>query len=127
MEDDIFVGKRILIVEDDADSYAFLAAVLEDTLAQLIHVDNGLDAVEICQNINPDVVLMDIRLPKMNGYEAIKHIIALQPNKCIIAVTANAFPEDRQKCLQLGCKEYLIKPINANLLMKTLKKYLKKY
>ncbi len=125
MDNDIFVGKRILIVEDDPGSYEYLVALLEGTSAQLIHVDNGLDAIEICQNINPDVVLMDIRLPKMNGYEAIKRIIALQPNKCIITVTANAFADDRQKCLQLGCKDHFSKPVDGDLLLKSLRKHLK--
>jgi CheY-like chemotaxis protein len=125
MDDNIFVGKRILIVEDDAASFEYLAAVLECTGAQIIHVDNGMDAIQICMNINPDVVLMDIRLPKMNGYDAIEQIIALQPNKCIIAVTANAFPEDRQKCLKVGCNAYLTKPIDSETLMNTLKNYLK--
>ena len=124
MNKDLFIGKRILIVEDDTASFVYLREVLSDTSAHLIHVDNGIDAIEICSQINPDVVLMDIRLPKMDGYDAIVQIIALQPNKCIIAITANGLPEDRQKCLGLGCKEYLSKPVDSDLLMRTLTKYL---
>lgn len=126
MDDYDFTGKRILIAEDDQESFKFLQELLEDTHAQIIHVDNGLDAIELCRNMNPDVVLMDILLPKMNGYEAIEKIVALQPSKCIIAITAFAFAEDRIKCLQLGCKNYISKPIDIDVLMNTLQKCLRK-
>jgi signal transduction histidine kinase len=119
-----FQGKKLLVVEDDPTSFKLIKAVLEETHIQIIHADNGLDAVQMCLEINPDLVFMDIQLPKMNGYEAVKNIRIKQPNLHIIAVTANAFEADRQRCLSIGCNDYLSKPINKELLINTMRRFL---
>ena len=119
-----FKGKQILLVEDDQTSYLLIKAVLEEIGAKITRVDNGLDSIQMCKDLNPDLVLMDIQLPKMNGYDAVKNIRLTQPNKIIIAITANAFEEDRQKCMAIGCNDFLAKPVSKDLLINTIAKYL---
>jgi signal transduction histidine kinase/ActR/RegA family two-component response regulator len=116
--------KQILVVEDDLTSYLLIKALLEELGAKIIRVDNGLDSIQMCKDLDPDLVLMDIQLPKMDGYEAVKNIRLTQPNKIIIAVTANAFEGDRQKCLDIGCNDYLSKPVSKDLLIETIIKHL---
>ena len=119
-----FKGKRLLVVEDDPTSFKLIKAVLEETQIQIEHADNGLDAVQMCLDMNPDLVFMDIQLPKMNGYDAVKNIRVKQPDLLIIAITANAFEADRQRCLNIGCNEYLSKPVSKDLLITTMIRFL---
>jgi CheY-like chemotaxis protein len=118
-------NKEILIVEDNADSYIFLQDTLSFTGAKIIYVENGEDAIRICkENNHIDVVLMDIQLPNMNGYEACKKILKFRHDLPIIAQTAYALSGDKLKCLDAGCCDYLTKPIEVDILLKTLDKYL---
>lgn len=109
-------GKRILVVEDDIYNFNFIEAILEETKAKLIHVDNGLEAVEVCQKINPDLILMDIQLPLMNGFDAIEKIRSILPKMKIIVLTANGFGVERKKYLEIGCSDYLFKPVTKEKL-----------
>jgi CheY-like chemotaxis protein len=119
-----FKSKKLLVVEDDPTSFQLIKAVLEETEIQILHADNGLDAVQMCLDLKPDLVFMDIQLPKMNGYDAVKNIRLKQPELFIIAITANVFETDRQRCLDIGCNDYLPKPVSKDLLLNTLAKYL---
>jgi CheY-like chemotaxis protein len=76
--------------------------------------------------MKPDMVFMDIQLPKMNGYDAVKNIRINQPELLIIAITANAFEADRQRCIDIGCNDYLSKPVSKDLLISTMIRYLNK-
>ncbi|MBN2173258.1 MAG: response regulator [Bacteroidales bacterium] len=118
-------GKTALIVEDDEMSFIYLKEVLRSTNIQIIHAGNGLEAVEMAEK-NPeiDIVLMDIKLPEMDGYEATKRIKDIRKNMPVIAQTAYAMLDDQEKILQVGCDEYISKPINRRKLLTTMDAYL---
>jgi CheY-like chemotaxis protein len=122
-----FSDKVILIVEDDLISYQFIEALLQGTDAKFIHAKNGEDAIEICKIMpNIDLVIMDMRLPFIDGYEATKEIKAMKPNITIIAQTANVMSDDRTKCLSVGCDDYLSKPLDPDEFLRSVAHYLKK-
>lgn len=116
-----FPRKTILIAEDDETSFAYLSKVLEKEQFNLLHAVNGEEAVQFVKN-NPEIdfVLMDIRMPVMNGFEAAKLIKAMRPDLRIIAQTAYAFSQEREEILASGCDDYLSKPIDTLKLKKLL-------
>jgi PAS domain S-box-containing protein len=104
--------KVILVVEDDEVNFKFIEAVLQDTSAQVLHARNGFQAVELCKSINKiDLVLMDIRMPEMDGYEATRQIRQFNRNVPIIAQTAFVLENELDKCRQVGCNDLITKPI----------------
>ncbi len=108
----------ILVVEDDEVNYLFLQTVLAKNNLETIRALNGVEAVEICStNKSIDLVLMDIKMPFMNGYEATRRIKKIRPDLPIIAQTAYAMQEDRKKAMQAGCDGYISKPIITTELM----------
>ncbi len=116
--DNIFLGKTILIVEDELYALEFLKYILEPTKANILHASDGLQAVDLCKNnLNIDIVLMDIQLPKLNGLLATKEILKTRPDLPIIAQTANAFHSDEKKSKEVGCVDYISKPINEEQLI----------
>ena len=121
----IWKGKTILIAEDELVNYMFLEVLFEETGATLIHAADGrmaIDAVKANPNIN--IVLMDIKMPNINGLEATKQVKAMRPQLPVIAQTAYAMQDDEYKALQAGCNAYISKPIDANKLISLMKKYL---
>jgi CheY-like chemotaxis protein len=118
-------NKIILIAEDDEVNYHFLEAVFADTQAQLIHVNNGTQAVEICKTIAKiDIILMDIKMPEKSGYEAIKEIKKFRKDIPIIVQTAYTQKEDKEKYVAAGCNDYISKPIDIELLISKMSKFL---
>ena len=117
----------ILIVEDVESNYLYLNAVLTKLDAQIDWVKNGLEAVNYAKE-NPDVdlILMDLQMPEMNGYDATREIKKIHPEIIIIAQTAFAMSDDRTKALEAGCDDYLAKPIRSKDLLDTVNKYLNK-
>lgn len=113
-------GKKILIVDDDARNIFVLASALEDFNAEIIVAENGEQALTRLQENNIDLILMDIMMPVMDGYEAIKSIRSKDGygNVPIIAVTAKALKDDREKCLAAGANDYITKPIDHDALIK---------
>ena len=87
----------------------------------------GVESVEICRN-NPDLdlILMDIRMPEMNGYEATRQIRQFNKDVVIIAQTAFGLSGDREKAIEAGCNDYIAKPINKDELLSLIQKYFKK-
>jgi PAS domain S-box-containing protein len=114
---------KILIAEDDESSEKLLTEIFKKYCKEEIHVRNGLDAVETCRN-NPDIdlILMDIQLPEMNGYEATREIRKFNKSVLIIAQTAYALPGDRELTLKAGCNDYISKPIDKRLLKEIIQK-----
>lgn len=108
---------NILIVEDDLNNYLFLEQLLKKTKATLHHVVNGEEAVRFVENNTVDLILMDIMMPIMNGYEATREIRKFNKNLPILAQTANAMVEDKQKSLDAGCNDYVSKPVNKKVLL----------
>ncbi len=121
----IWKGKTILIAEDEIVNYMFLEVLFEETGAVLIHAADGRQAIDAVK-ANPDIniVLMDIKMPNINGLEATKQIKAIRPQLPVIAQTAYAMQDDEYKALQAGCNDYISKPIDANKLISLMKKYL---
>ena len=121
----IWKGKSILIAEDEIVNYMFLEVLFEETGAVLIHAGDGLQAIDAVKT-NPDIniVLMDIKMPNINGLDATKQIKAIRPQLPVIAQTAYAMQDDEYKALQAGCNDYISKPIDANKLIGLMKKYL---
>jgi PAS domain S-box-containing protein len=121
-----FTKKTILIVEDVAYNQEYLREILNDTNATLIFADNGVSAIEEFRlHTAIDLVLMDIRLPDINGLELTKNMIKERNNIKIIAQTAYASSDDQSKCMEAGCIDFVSKPISKNLLLNMLNKYLK--
>jgi two-component system, cell cycle response regulator DivK len=118
--------KKILIAEDEETNYLFIEAILEDTKAELIWAKNGLEAVEKFKNNEIDLILMDIKMPEMDGLTATAKIREICSSVPIIAQTAYAMSEDKNKCLSAGCDDYLTKPINHKLLLVTIDRFLSK-
>ena len=96
------------------------------SVKKFLHAITGVEAVEACRN-NPDLdlVLMDIRMPKMNGLEATQQIRQFNKDVIIIAQTAYAFSGDSEKAIEAGCNDYISKPINMTLLYDLMKKHFK--
>jgi PAS domain S-box-containing protein len=118
-------GKTILIAEDEKTNYYLLENIIKPTNAQIIWVKNGMDAIEVCtSNNNIDLVLMDIKMPDMNGLEATKRIRKLRKTLPIIAQTAYAMPNDEDNCLRAGCNDYLAKPIGIDEILMKINKYI---
>ena len=103
---------RLLVAEDNPSNYKLVEVLLRRDY-DLLHAWNGEEAVALFADCRPDLVLMDINMPVMNGYEATAEIRKLSESVPIIAVTAFAFASDEQKVLQSGFDGYMAKPINA--------------
>ncbi len=117
-------NNTILIAEDDDTSYALLEMILNKAQLDVIRAINGLEAVEISRNQNNiSCILMDIKMPVMNGIEATKQIKVFRPDLPIIAQTAYAFNTEREQVMAAGCNDYLTKPISKQLLMHLLDKH----
>jgi len=120
---------RILIVEDNEINYLYIDALLENLKieCEILHAKNGKEAVEFCKNNTEiEIVLMDIKLPIMNGYEATKQIKKLFPNIPVIAQTAYSTIEERKQVFLAGCDDFISKPINIEEFKEIINKYLKK-
>jgi len=119
---------KILIAEDDETSEIMLSIEVEKFSREILKVENGFEAVEICRN-NPDIdlILMDIQMPVMNGYEATRQIRKFNNEVVIIAQTAFAQSGDREKSIAAGCNDYISKPINKAELLTLIQKYFNKY
>jgi CheY-like chemotaxis protein len=104
----------VLITEDDEISYKYIELVLSrKTNINIIWAVNGKQAVEYCQLYEHiDIILMDIQLPDIDGYEAARQIKTFRPNLPIIVQSANAYNDEWEKCLATGCDAYVSKPID---------------
>jgi PAS domain S-box-containing protein len=119
-----FCNKTMLIVEDDKYNADYLIEILNDTGLDIIHTFYGIEAVQIATTRKIDIVLMDIRLPDIDGYLATQLIRKNNPNVKIVAQTAYASQEDKEKAIFAGCNDYISKPILSELLLPIIKKQL---
>ena len=121
-EDNLINNLKILIVEDDLASETYITIVVKNFSKEILVVRNGVEAVETCHD-NPDLdlILMDIKLPKMDGYEATRQIREFNKDVIIIAQTARALTGDREKAIEAGCNDYISKPISKALLIELIK------
>ncbi|MCX6269965.1 MAG: response regulator [Bacteroidetes bacterium] len=111
-------GCKILIAEDEQLNFELLKIYLEDTGALISNAENGKETIDtFMANPDIDIILMDIKMPVMNGYEATRIIKKIDPRVIIIAQTAYALPADRKFALEAGCNDYLSKPIRREELL----------
>lgn len=115
---------KILIAEDDAISKLLISKAISKFANEIIEVSTGIEAIEVClKNPDIDLILMDVNMPEMNGYEASKQIRMFNKEVIIIAQTANAFANDEKEALEAGCNDYISKPINMIVLKELLQKH----
>ena len=120
-------GSKILVAEDDDTNFFYLNALLvRETQATILHASNGIEAINHFKN-NPDIklILMDIKMPEMDGFEATRQIRLLSSRVPIIAITAYAMSGDEDRILAAGCDSYLSKPINRKSLFEKIEEYMK--
>jgi len=123
---EILKGVSVLIAEDEALNVDYLKSLFKDLPVETNYVEDGKAAVKAMdENPNIDIVLMDLRMPIMNGYEAAKEILKKYPKAQIIAQSAYAMKSDKEKALELGFVDFLSKPFNKNDLINKLVKWVK--
>jgi two-component system cell cycle response regulator DivK len=117
--------KKVLVVEDVDMNRELMVQLLEDNY-EVIEAVNGLEGVEAAKRERPELILMDLSLPVMNGWEATRRLKADPELKSIpvIALTAHAMKGDRETALAVGCDDYLVKPLDEDELMEKMAKYL---
>ena len=128
MGNEFLIGKKILIVEDDLSSRLYLNKVLEKTGVILLNAGDGQEAIDLAvSNPDIDIILMDIQLPVMDGYASTRKIKEFRENVIIIAKTAYGLLDERDKIIDAGFNDYLIKPIfSQNLIQKLIDNLTKK-
>jgi CheY-like chemotaxis protein len=121
-------GRRVLIVDDDIRNIFALSSVLEDYGMDIKTADNGREAIALAQKGDLDVILMDIMMPEMDGLETTKEIRKIPTCKDlpIVAVTAKAMKDDRERCIEAGAWDYLSKPVDRQQLLTVLKAWLQR-
>ena len=115
----------ILIAEDNAANYKLCEAILKNQY-EILHAWDGEEAVELFDHLSPKLILMDINMPKLGGYEAMQKIRKKSQSVSIIATTAYVLAEDKEKLLESGFNDYISKPIDADQLKEMISKELKK-
>jgi len=125
----VFHSKKILLVDDDMRNLFALSKILKERGMEIVKAENGTNALEMLE-MHPDIdlVLMDIMMPEMDGYEAMKRIRSQMKfkNLPLIALTAKAMKDDKQKCIDAGANDYITKPIDAERLLSLMRVWLSK-
>lgn len=114
--------KRILVAEDNDSNFILMTYILKKKY-EIARAKDGKEAVEMAETGEYDLILMDIKMPNMNGLEATAAIRKRDANIPIFALTANAFDTDRDDALAIGCNEFIPKPVNAELCLKKIAEY----
>jgi len=119
--------KKILVVDDNQDSRELVVKVLKNKGYEMVEAIDGEEAVEKAVAERPDLILLDISIPKLNGYEVTRILKGREEFKDlpIVALTAHAMKGDRAKALEAGCEGYISKPINVRELPAQIKSFLK--
>ncbi len=118
--------RKILVADDIWENCMVMTNILQPLDFDILEAKDGLDCLEKARIFEPDVILLDMRMPVMNGFETTRQSRQIDSlkNAVIIAVTASAFKEDREKCLAAGCNDFIAKPINATELLELLRNHL---
>ena len=117
--------KKILVIEDNENNLYLIRFILEKNGFEVLEARTGLSGVELAVKEKPDLTLMDIQLPDINGFEATRRIRASEANGeiPIVALTSYALVGDREKALEAGCTGYIEKPINPETFITEIKKF----
>ena len=114
---------KILLAEDGKDNQRFISAMLRKAGAEVAIAENGRIAVEMVRDQQFDLILMDMQMPELDGYAATSRLRSQGHEGPIVALTAHAMADDRAKCIQAGCTDYLVKPIDRRKLIETVARY----
>ena len=123
MPDSRLKNIKVVAVDDNADSRKLLQAILERSSAEAAVVSSAREALAAIKNIRPDVLICDLAMPKMDGYELLENVRNLEPELGrlpMIAFTAAASNEDRARTLRAGFKAHIVKPVDPNKLVTTI-------
>lgn len=117
--------KTILLVEDNEDNLVVYRTILEHVGYNVIEARDGEEGVSRAQQHLPDLILMDISIPKLDGWEATQRLKGIEETRGIpiIALTAHALEEDRQKAVQVGCDGYLAKPVEPRRVVQEVERF----
>jgi CheY-like chemotaxis protein len=115
--------KRILIAEDNDSNYLLMTYVLRNHY-EMLRAENGRDAVMMVDSLPVDLVLMDMKMPYINGLEATRQIKAKHPKLPVFMVTANVFDVDQESAKEAGCDAFIPKPIRSESLMDKIKEFI---
>ncbi|MCK6580255.1 MAG: response regulator [Anaerolineae bacterium] len=120
------MSKRVLVVEDNADNMTLMCDILEAFGYATVKARNGAEGVAAAEREIPDLILMDLSMPQMDGWTATRQIKALPALRAIpvIALTAHAMLGDRDRAMEAGCDDYITKPISLRSFSETIRKYL---
>ena len=119
-----WTGKTILIAEDEENNYRYFKMMISKTQANVLRAENGIEAIKICREKTIDLVLMDIKMPEMDGLEATKIIKKDIGDIPIIALTAFAMENDEKMSIEAGCDAYISKPISGQKFMILINRFL---
>lgn len=119
-------NNKCILVAEDVDSNYMLVKAFIGKIYTLVRANNGVEAVEQFKECNPDLILMDIKMPEMDGLEATRVIRGISKEVPIIALTAYAFASDKEAALEAGCTDFLTKPIVKNDLLSAIEELLNK-
>ncbi|MEZ5070065.1 MAG: ATP-binding protein [Bacteroidales bacterium] len=116
-------GKLILVAEDEEMNWFFIREMLRKSGAEIVRAKNGVEAVEFCRRGGPDIVLMDLKMPELDGMEATREIRSFDTDIPIIAQTAHVMAEEKEECKKAGCNFFVTKPIDRTILMEYIDRY----
>lgn len=116
--------KKILVVEDNEDNREIFVFRLQQLDFEVIVASNGKEALEIASRSKPDLIFMDLRMPVMDGWEATRALRQTEWGRDlpVIAVTAHAMKEEREKALNAGCDEFILKPVDYTIIQRTIQR-----
>jgi len=123
-ERDVFIGRKILLTEDKKINQLIVLGLLAESGFEIDIANNGEEAVNKCKEYNYSLILMDIEMPIMDGYDATRIIRKINKEIPIIALTSNGTIEDINRTKSVGMNEHLLKPIDLDLLYHTFSKYI---
>lgn len=117
---------QILVVEDDKNAARLMQAVLKHAGYEVLHAENGVDALELMDTQHIDLIILDIMMPEMDGYEFTKQLRSCKVNTPILMVTAKQLPEDKCKGFIVGTDDYMVKPVNEEEMLLRIKALLRR-
>ena len=118
--------KKILVAEDEDLNWLFIREMLRKTGAEILRAKDGREVIKMAKRIKPEMILMDIKMPELNGIEATRKIRSFDRNVPIIAQTAYVMAEEKEESLQVGCNHFVTKPLDRTVVMELIDKYFKK-
>lgn len=115
----------VLVLEDDEIAFKLIETSLYILNVDLIHAETGKEGIELFKNNSVNLVLLDLNLPDMDGFDLLKAFNTIKTNVPIVAQTAYAMNNEKQKCLEMGCVDFFLKPLNIKKIQKVINKYRK--